>query len=134
MKIKKLRQAHEIAFSFKGKLTKFGYACLKGCSLIESVLSTEDSLLKDKRNELASVDEKTKNLILTEKNEYTYTRENHQKLIDFIKEQDEREVEFTPYIAKDFSEIKNNLDIIDLLNGIIVDVDLEKYIEEQQAK
>lgn len=123
-----LRIAHSLAKLYVNNKSKFGYACLRGCEKIESILKKFDNELKDKQNELASVDEKG-NLIISNDN-LSYSKEANKKLSDFLEEQNKKEVSgFEPYFATDISSVKDNMALLSKLNGIIVNVDIEKLYQ-----
>lgn len=125
----KLRTARRIAEVFKTRKSKFGYACSKAVTNINTVLKKDDEELEDKRHELASVDDKG-NIILTDKG-FQYTKENYKKLIDFIKQQELKEVEYTPYIATSFKEVENDISILEALDGIVVNFDIDTFYKEE---
>ena len=126
--VEKLIIAQNVANQFKNSMTKFGYACLKSSKLIKDTLEDVLEEISDKKNELASVD-KDGNIVLNEKSEYVYTSENFNKLKKFISNQYKKEVDYNPFFASDYSEIKNQLEVLDVLNGVIIDIDLEKQFE-----
>ena len=129
--VRSLLIARNICVAYKSTKSKFGYACLRNEELLSKTLKPYDKDLEARRIELASVD-KDKNLIINRDKEgresYVFTVEALKTINSFTEEKQSAELEYEGYIASSFEEIKNDIDIINALNGIVINVDLEEYV------
>jgi len=123
--VEKLRIVKANAQIWKNHKSPFGYACLKGEVLLEKALKEYTDTFSDKQHELALLND-DKSYKLTDKGVMTYTKQNQDILDKIWKKQNEELVDYdTPYFATSIERVENELALLDVLNGIIVNVDIE---------
>jgi hypothetical protein len=126
--IEKLLSAKNYCLIFSSnKLTKFSYACKKTLERIDKALEQHEELMAGKRIELAITGESGE-IITDEKGGYKFTPENLKKLNDIFNEEKKKEVDFEPYFTENYSEIQDNLHVLEALNGIVFNVNIEELI------
>lgn len=110
--------------------TKFTYALEKMISRTNEYEKKYQSFLEDARVDLASEDDK-KNLIVNEKGQFSFTRENHKKLNEKIREKQKEQVEIEPYFV-DPKHIPEdlNLSLREMFIGFVIE-DAEEPREEE---
>lgn len=109
------------------KLTKFVYACKKNLDKLNEALKEHDVLMADKRIELCVLGE-NKEVLQDEKGGYRFTPENLKKLNEFYRNELSKEIQYEGYIATDFSDIKEDINALEALNGFVIDVNIEELI------
>ena len=114
-------------------LSQFAYACKRTVDNADSILKPIDQSINDKREEFAL---QRKGVYVLDKQGNIQVQSKHIKeLRKFIEKEYDKEIEFTTYIAKSLTpEIEKNLGVLELLNGVVLDVDIEKLIEKAEAK
>jgi hypothetical protein len=120
----KLRIVKAIVDQCKTSKSPFGYACLRSSERIASALKKHTEAHESMLHELASLNE-DKSYKLNEKGGLVFTKQNQDKINEFWKKQNEEEVEYDPYIATSIGAVKDDLPLLDALNGIVVNVDIE---------
>ena len=133
-----LRNARAIAHRFKSIPSPFGYACLRSVDKIDSALKKYDQEITDKQRELAIThkDGDKKGCYVTSLNPETgandllnHTPDSLKKINELSDLQKDIEVDYTPYYAKNFTEVKANLQVLEIINGIIIEkINLEEYV------
>ncbi len=128
----KLRSAYAIAVNYQKIPSRFGWACLRAVEKIDSAIKKQQKEVEDKQRELALLytdGDKKGSFITGENSQLVHTADSLKKIDDLIEKQKDIEVEYEPYYATDFSEIKGNLVALNLVNGIIIEsIDLEQYV------
>ncbi len=124
IEVKRLRVAKANADIRKSMKSPFGYACLKGAERIPVALKKFTEEFSDKQHELAMLNE-DKSYKKNEKGQLVFTKENQDKLDKLWEEQNNKLVEYAPYFATSIDDVKEDLLLLDVMNGIIVDVDIE---------
>jgi hypothetical protein len=117
-------------------LTKWSWACQRNAKILDDLLRDYDKKVADERLELALTGGKGEVMYDGDRRDfYKMTKENTKKLRDFIRKHDEDEIEIpddTMYVAKDFSEVKDNIPMLELFVKFgIINGDVEKLIEEK---
>jgi len=133
-----LRNARAVANRFKAIPSPFGYACLRSADKIDAALKKYDQEITDKQRELALThkDGDKKGCYVTSMNPETGANDllNHtpdalRKINELSDSQKDIEVDYTPYYAKNFTEVKGNLQVLEFINGIIIErINLEDYV------
>lgn len=126
--IKKALELQRICLNFSGSKTKFGYACIKNSKILEAALKDYNEALSDTNAKYCSVD-KDKNMMVSDKGQYSFTIENKLKVEEWFRAEQQKEIEVDFYKALSYSDIQDDLFALELLNGYIIDVDIEKLLE-----
>jgi hypothetical protein len=128
-KLWKIRSLCKV-FSTSEKLTKFVYACKRNADLLDTTLKQSDKEVEALRYKYAA--EKDGAIITNKETGSVVIDKKH--LIDFDREVEnvlEKEIDMPEfYKAQKFDEIKNDLNSMTLLNGNVIDVDIESLIED----
>lgn len=113
--------------------TKFTYALEKMISRTNEYEKKYQSFLEDARVDLASEDDK-KNLIVNEKGQFSFTRENHKLLNQKIREKQKELVEIEPYFV-DPKHIPEDLNVSlkEMFIGFVIK-DEEEEPQEEESK
>jgi len=111
-----------------GKLSKFSYGCKRVADKLTPILKNEfDEVVNEKRINLAITGEKGE-ILVDEKNNARLTPEKLIELNRFSKELQKKELEVELYQITDIEPIKEDLNTLEMFNGIIIDVDIEAML------
>ncbi len=133
----KLREVRDLINANNGIYQKipspFGWACVRTIEKIDSAIKKYDQELIDKQRELALTykegDKKGCYITNGPHEILTHTAEALKKINDFLISQKDIEVEYEPYFATNFDEIKGNLKVLNIINSIIIKrINLEEYV------
>ena len=129
IKVHKLRLAKSIAEKLKNNKSPFGYACLRSEVKLNDTLKPFTDAYDAKLHEFAMLND-DKSYKQDAKGGLVFTKENQDILNEFWKKQNEEEVEYDPYIATSVESVKDDVALLDALNGIIVNVNVEEMYNQ----
>lgn len=127
--IKKAIELQVFTSQLKQHKSLFGLACLKMDKQLTDLLQPFRDLHYEKQIEFAIKDKST-GAVLEKETGFGF-QSNEKGKLQLHKWYNEflmSEIDVLPIIAKDFTPIANNIEAIDLCNGLLVNVDLENYI------
>lgn len=112
-----------------GKLSKFSYGCKRVLENLTPLVKKEyDDLMYEKRISLAVTGEKGE-ILTDDKDNPKLTPENLIKLNAYSKELMKKVVEADLYQISDIDLIKEDLFALEVLNGVVIDVNIEDLIK-----
>lgn len=114
------------AFTSTNTLTKFIYACKRNADAADSVLKQAD---KDIENlKVLHCAEKDGQIVRNEKGGIVIDKNKLKSFDEAVEKILAGEVEFEPYKAQSFKEIETDINILELFNGVIIDVNIEEML------
>jgi len=134
--IEKAMELQSMAYKFSAKQSHWGWANHRIVERLKVALKEFYTRWEDKRSENAlTIDnDKNKGFVLTEKGEYTYSPESKKGLDKWYRSALQESIEIEPYMAKSYSEIDEDVRLLEFYNGICVDVDIDDIIEKKFNK
>lgn len=108
----------------------FGIACLKMDKQLTELLLPFKDLMFEKQIEFALKDKNT-GAVLEKENGIGFHYNDKGKLAfrKWYSESLLSKIDVEPVIAKDIKPIAENIEVIELCNGLLCEVDLEKYVQ-----
>jgi len=127
--IRKSIELRNFTNTFKGHKSIFGYKCLQMNKQLNEKLEKFDSDYYEKKLE-CGLKGKLGEVLMSEDGKRLLNDEKGSKsLQDWFNLESKTTIDVEPNITQHFELIKDNIDAIDLCNGILVEVDIEKYLE-----
>jgi Zn/Cd-binding protein ZinT len=115
--------------SLKAHKSIFGYKCLQMNKHLNEKLEKFDSDFYEKKLEFGLKGKNGEVLFESSGQRILNDEKGAKGLQDWFNLEMKKTIEVEPNITPHFEIIKDNIDAIDLCNGILVDVDIEKYLE-----
>lgn len=125
--IKEALELRSFAEVFKGQKSVFGFACLQFWKQICVDLQNYEMQLHYKKIELALKGENGE-VLENERGGFLANAEGKIALQEWQNDKVKELIEITCYIVDDYQIIKDNLEAIDLVNGILIDVNINDLI------
>lgn len=127
--IKRALDLRNFTAGFKAHKSIFGYKCLQLNKHLNDKLEYFDSNYYEKKLECAIKGKNGEVLMNEDGKRFLNNEDGMKRLQEWFNLESKKEIDIQQFITPHFEIIKENIDAIDLCNGILVDVDIEKYLE-----
>jgi hypothetical protein len=131
--VEKLKTCLKIAEYYQNQKSKFGYACLVSIEKIKSALKNKERDLNNKVNEL-SLTGKDGEILYNSEGRVKQTKEIVKQIEDFIEKQNAEEVDYEPYFATDLRQMLDKPSVLNLINGVIVNINIEDLYKDNDGE